>query len=127
MEDPERTYKLAGMSTLDLEKPTEHPDKKFDCLICLEEYHESETFALSCGHRYCNNCWKGYLEVQVKEGPRAVYTKCPSPKCKCIVNEEAFKKLVSKEVLEKYTTYMLRSFVEDNAQVLCILIDYNKE
>lgn len=53
----------------------------------------------------------------VKEGPKAVYTKCPSPKCKCIVHEEAFKRLVSPEIFAKYTEYMLRSFVEDNLQV----------
>ncbi len=63
MEDPERTYKVAGMSTLDLEKPIENPQATFSCLICLEDLPAKDTFALSCGHRYCNECWSGYLDV----------------------------------------------------------------
>lgn len=117
MENPEGTYKVAGMSTLDLEKPVSNPNATFSCLICLEELPAANTYALSCGHRYCKDCWKGYLEVMIKEGPRAIYTKCPSPKCKCIVHEDAFKKFVNPDMFQKYTTFMLRSFVEDNLNV----------
>ncbi len=52
-----------------------------------------------------------------EEGAKSVFAHCPYPKCKCIVNEVAFKKLVTNASYERYENYMLRSFVEDNQNV----------
>lgn len=38
-------------------------------------------------------------------------------KCKNIVHEEAVKKCVSSAFYDKYTRYVLRSYVEDNDKV----------
>jgi len=40
-----------------------------------------------------------------------------APKCKSVVHEEAYKKIVSPELFDKYSRYLLRSFVEDNPKV----------
>lgn len=117
MEHPEKTCTDAGLSTLELERPIKDPKSTHSCLICCEDLPASETFALSCGHRYCKDCWKGYLEVKIKDGPSCVYAKCPAPKCKSIVHEQAYKTLVSKEQCERYNTFLHRSYVDDNAQI----------
>lgn len=37
-----------------------------ECPICMDTLPESATHALSCGHRYCHDCWSGYLTVSLK-------------------------------------------------------------
>eukprot|EP01114_Cavostelium_apophysatum_P018563 TRINITY_DN576_c0_g1_i1.p1 TRINITY_DN576_c0_g1~~TRINITY_DN576_c0_g1_i1.p1 ORF type:complete len:511 (+),score=127.36 TRINITY_DN576_c0_g1_i1:176-1708(+) len=117
MDNQEKTCTDAGLSTLELERPVPDPKKTHECLICMDSLPAAETFALSCGHRYCKDCWKGYLEVKIKDGPTSVYARCPAPKCKSIVHEQAYKTLVSKPLFERYTTFLHRSFVDDNAQI----------
>lgn len=34
-----------------------------ECPVCMEKTPMSATHALSCGHRYCEDCWVGYLTV----------------------------------------------------------------
>lgn len=62
MENPEKVRKDAGISTLDLEKK---PSKKkdYECPICTDTYNGANMYALGCGHKYCLDCWKSYLEV----------------------------------------------------------------
>lgn len=52
----------------------------------------------------------------IRDGPRAVYAKCPAPKCQATVHEEAYKSIVSAEMYERYKKFLLRSFVEDNEE-----------
>jgi len=114
LEDSQKACRKAGMSTLDLEKLPSDPSAVHECLICMNECKDAQTYALSCGHRYCKECWKGYLEVKIKDGATCVYAKCPAPKCGCMIHEAAYKQLVSESLFEKYNYYLNRSFVEDN-------------
>lgn len=118
LENPQKVCRDAGMSTFELETPLKGDPKAItSCLICLEEMPNANTFALSCGHRYCRDCWNSYLDVKIKEGPRCVFARCPSPKCNSIVHEEAYKKLSSKQNYEKYKVFLFRSYVDDNAVI----------
>jgi len=115
LEDSDRVMKKIGLQTLLLEKK---PEKKaYDCLICIESSAANKTFALGCGHRYCLSCWKEYLELKIKDGSSCIITPCPAPKCKMIVHEDAYSRIVSQKLFEKYSQFMLRSFVEDNPQI----------
>ena len=31
------------------------------CIICYNELSEVSSFALGCGHTFCNECWREYL------------------------------------------------------------------
>eukprot|EP01118_Nematostelium_gracile_P013300 TRINITY_DN4_c0_g1_i2.p1 TRINITY_DN4_c0_g1~~TRINITY_DN4_c0_g1_i2.p1 ORF type:complete len:540 (-),score=136.34 TRINITY_DN4_c0_g1_i2:83-1480(-) len=117
LEAPEKTCEVAGISALELTTEPPNPQEIETCLICLDDLPLSETFALTCGHRYCKECWRGYLEVKIRDGAEAVHAKCPAPKCKAIVHEAAYKVLVSPDKYERYNTFLLRSFVEDNEQM----------
>jgi len=117
LEDPKKTCIEAGMTSFDLEKPFQNANQPYGCLICFEEMPTGKTFSLNCGHRYCKECWRSYLEVKVNEGPRCVYARCPSPKCKAIVHEEAFRNLTNPKTFERYKTFLFRSFVDDSIQI----------
>eukprot|EP01116_Phalansterium_solitarium_P016041 TRINITY_DN3629_c0_g1_i2.p2 TRINITY_DN3629_c0_g1~~TRINITY_DN3629_c0_g1_i2.p2 ORF type:complete len:507 (-),score=120.91 TRINITY_DN3629_c0_g1_i2:43-1563(-) len=117
MEEPEKTCTSAGLSTLELERKPPDPKAMHSCLICLEELPAAETFALSCSHRYCKDCWKGYLMVKIQEGARCVFARCPAPKCNFIVHEAAYKALVPADEYTRYNIFLLRSYVDDNMAV----------
>lgn len=40
---------------------------KFYCIICCEE-KSTETFALECGHEYCIDCYRHYIEDKLHSG-----------------------------------------------------------
>ena len=71
----------------------EHPDSKSTCNVCIEEFVNTETFAMRCGHRYvpqlcrlsdrdgplnrgalfwapsfCIGCWKAFLSSEIQNG-----------------------------------------------------------
>jgi ariadne-1 len=117
MENPEKAKKEAGISTLALEKKPSSPTKKYECPVCWEIKEGKDTFALGCGHRYCLDCWKTYLELKLQNSADAVWTKCPHPKCKDIVHDRAFKKLVSPTLYKTYKKSLLRSLVTDNPRM----------
>lgn len=117
MDNPEKTLQNSGLASFELEKPIENANAVHSCLICLEDLPATQTFALACGHRYCKDCWKGYLEVKIKDGPSCVHARCPAPKCKAIVHEQAYKKLVTNQQFDRFNTFLLRSFVDDNTQI----------
>jgi ariadne-1 len=102
LEDSERTQKKAGVGTqktADKKKPEERKgvsksmivevEKGFlQCLICYEVVPEESSFALGCRHLYCNECWVGYLNVAVAEGPGCIETRCMYPDCPELVHDE---------------------------------------
>eukprot|EP01113_Clastostelium_recurvatum_P009537 TRINITY_DN1459_c0_g1_i1.p1 TRINITY_DN1459_c0_g1~~TRINITY_DN1459_c0_g1_i1.p1 ORF type:complete len:516 (-),score=173.31 TRINITY_DN1459_c0_g1_i1:106-1653(-) len=116
MENPDKLSADAGIPDLKMERPAPG-GLPVTCMICCEKYPQPDTYALSCGHRYCKDCWKSYIQIKVVEGPAVVDATCPFPKCKVKVHEDAVQKLVSAEMLQKYRAYILKSFVDDNPQI----------
>jgi len=117
MEDSDAVCAKAGVPSQDLEKPPDNPDAVSECLVCMDDYKNADSFALPCGHRYCSVCWQNYLEVKINDGAECITAKCMAPKCKCVVHEEAYKKIVSPKLFEAYSKFLLRSFVDDNPKV----------
>ncbi|KAM9998601.1 hypothetical protein ACTFIY_008264 [Dictyostelium cf. discoideum] len=118
MENPEKLCIDAGVpNVMKLNATIVEKSGNVSCLICLEDYPPTQTFALICNHRYCLPCYKNYLEIKVSEGPECIYTPCPAPKCKVIVHQDAFKQIVSPEVFERFNNFILKSYVDDNPQV----------
>eukprot|EP01123_Difflugia_compressa_P006290 TRINITY_DN18475_c0_g1_i1.p1 TRINITY_DN18475_c0_g1~~TRINITY_DN18475_c0_g1_i1.p1 ORF type:complete len:513 (+),score=84.60 TRINITY_DN18475_c0_g1_i1:22-1560(+) len=108
--------RAAGITTFDLEKELdEHQKSKtYDCLICLESVPSTDTFALSCGHRYCRACWHDYLNIVVKLDALCIWTRCPYPKCNELVHENAFKTFCTPSNYETYENQLNRSMVLEN-------------
>uniref|UniRef100_A0A6B2L222 RBR-type E3 ubiquitin transferase n=1 Tax=Arcella intermedia TaxID=1963864 RepID=A0A6B2L222_9EUKA len=107
----------AGVTSFELEKTLDDDliDKPFECLICLEEVSGRNTFALSCGHRYCRDCWRAFLEVAIKSEASCIWTRCPYPKCNELVHENAFQKFTTPALYTIYERQLSRSMVLENS------------
>mmetsp|Transcript_7109 Transcript_7109/g.27237 ORF Transcript_7109/g.27237 Transcript_7109/m.27237 type:complete len:504 (-) Transcript_7109:214-1725(-) len=99
-----------GISDLSI-PPVEGPDS-ITCRICYEEVPPSEAVQLACKHAFCVDCYGGYLNNKIGDGPAAVYARCPEAKCNCLVPEALFQRLLTPDNLRKYERYLLSSFVD---------------
>eukprot|EP01128_Nolandella_sp_AFSM9_P006704 TRINITY_DN350_c0_g4_i1.p1 TRINITY_DN350_c0_g4~~TRINITY_DN350_c0_g4_i1.p1 ORF type:complete len:601 (-),score=133.46 TRINITY_DN350_c0_g4_i1:125-1927(-) len=88
-----------------------------ECLICCEYVGPSEACALSCGHRFCNDCWDTYLTMKITAAD-VLRIDCPGHQCSVTTPDEVIHDLVSDEkVYQKYLRFVTKSFVEDNVNV----------
>ena len=59
----------------------------------------------------------GYIHTAINDGPGCLTLRCADPSCGAAIGEDMVLGLVSKEDQQKYTRYLLRSYVEDNRKV----------
>jgi len=104
------------------EKGKEKIDEKYNtnqgnpksCPGCFDEDVPFTT--LTCGHFFCNDCWKEYLSIKIKEGKADTIT-CPAYKCGLNVDETTVKLLVDQDTYQRYSSFLVRSFVDNNPYV----------
>jgi ariadne-1 len=116
MDDPKLLLKLFNFDIKDIvdEVAMQKDTSMVYCPVCYEEYPNNTMMGMICGHRFCNDCYKGYLECIIKDGPECIYSTCPDSKCRLVVTEEIFKKLVAKKFYAKYDKYIVKSYVDNN-------------
>jgi len=83
------------------------------CSICAEEMSLEKSTALSCRHRFCNECWEQYLKTKINEG-QVTKIRCLQLECPLLVDEFTVKLLTTRESYEKYVRFLTKSFVEDS-------------
>ncbi|KAJ0973000.1 hypothetical protein J5N97_020959 [Dioscorea zingiberensis] len=98
-----------------LEKPIEMPNApELTCGICFENYPRDRMYSASCGHPFCSVCWRGYIGTSISDGPGSLSLRCPDPSCGAAVGQDMVNFLATDEDKEKYSRYLLRSYIEDN-------------
>ncbi|XP_026397164.1 probable E3 ubiquitin-protein ligase ARI8 [Papaver somniferum] len=94
--------------------------QKLTCGICFEAYHHYEMYDVAagaaCGHLFCMSCWKGYIGTSVNNGPGCLKLRCPEPSCNAAVGQDMINAFACEEGKLKYSTYLLRSYIEDNKE-----------
>lgn len=84
------------------------------CEICMDdELTPEEMTVMPCGHEFCTECWGGFIQSKIGDGPNCILTTCPQAGCKEIVTEEEVER-VRPDLLDKYKQYQLRNFVDLN-------------
>ncbi|THU70816.1 hypothetical protein C4D60_Mb08t28980 [Musa balbisiana] len=112
--DEEHVRKVVGL----LEKPVEMPNaRELTCGICFENYPRDCMNSASCGHPFCWACWRGYISTSISDGPGCLMLRCPDPSCSAAVGQNIVELLATDEDKEKYSHYLLRSYVEDNRKI----------
>ncbi|KAJ1451909.1 hypothetical protein M885DRAFT_528301 [Pelagophyceae sp. CCMP2097] len=82
-----------------------------ECRICLGDVSAAEGVAAPCGHFFCSECYKLYLNNAVDEGNSAVHATCPEDKCATLVPPELMAQCVDAVRAAKYTNFCLGHFV----------------
>jgi len=89
-------------------------EETFSCPVCWNDVEMSKTFALGCGHRYCEDCWVHYLEQQITSPGNLVSVKsiCMMSDCQYPVPDCVFSLFIHKvPLLKKYVDQSVRQFV----------------
>lgn len=92
------------------------------CPICFDDYKMGDMKGLKyCGHRFCEECWRLYIHTSINnDGVGCLNLRCPNinPRCGAVVGQDmVFSLGLSEEDASKYTTYLVRSYVEQNRRV----------
>ncbi|KAJ1856679.1 hypothetical protein GGH12_002901 [Coemansia sp. RSA 1822] len=110
--DKDRTLARVGLSD-SLQRPQlETGDDGFECGICFCGGADEQFLRLSCGHRFCSDCYTTYIGSKAQEG-ESWRIRCAAPKCSVLVGLEAARLLLDGEVRERYESNLTRSFVKE--------------
>jgi len=93
-------------------------EEMFSCPVCWNDVPLSKTFALGCGHRYCEDCWVQYLKecITAPSNLETVRSVCMSTGCTCPVPDCVFSMFIHETVLlKKYMIQSLKQFIACDA------------
>jgi len=92
--EPDRTFKIKTSLS---ENHQENLEEKCDCNICYEE-HEKKNFAkFDCGHEFCKDCTKKYLQNEKRSVPCCAF-------CRSEIKNIELKTETAKEEFEEFIT-----------------------
>eukprot|EP01120_Amphizonella_sp_Union-15-10_P002490 TRINITY_DN1273_c0_g1_i4.p1 TRINITY_DN1273_c0_g1~~TRINITY_DN1273_c0_g1_i4.p1 ORF type:complete len:614 (+),score=95.91 TRINITY_DN1273_c0_g1_i4:141-1982(+) len=112
-DDPDKFLTAVGVKRLGKSSTIVKNCAGMSCLVCMSDLEKGKARALSCGHIFCNDCWKNYLEVQIKDGNSFNIT-CMGTQCPSLVDSDTVHLLVSSSLYNKYTRFLSKTLVEDN-------------
>ncbi|KAI3911170.1 hypothetical protein MKW92_033379 [Papaver armeniacum] len=112
--DEEKVRKDVGLLEV---VPIQSTENIIKCRICFDEFRRDGMCATACGHLFCNWCWTQYVSIKISDGPGCLTLRCPEPSCPVAVGQDMVNELVSDEDKEKYSRYLLRSYVEDQKNI----------
>tara|TARA_B100000795_G_C22717256_1_gene405962 strand:- start:36 stop:1049 length:1014 start_codon:yes stop_codon:yes gene_type:complete len=93
------------------------------CPICYSDLNTTTTTSataatpvtLNCEHFFCSDCFASYLQHELSSGSTNSSTvECPAAKCNVKISETLIKAHTTNAIYQKFTTAMLRSFVDVN-------------
>ncbi|GER45920.1 RING/U-box superfamily protein [Striga asiatica] len=89
------------------------PEQSGLCKICFETSDApSMMSAGDCNHRFCTECWRGYVSTSIETGSGCLTLPCPEPGCETKVGPDLVDALASPDERAKYYRYLARSYVE---------------
>ncbi|KAI3880485.1 hypothetical protein MKX03_001693 [Papaver bracteatum] len=112
--DEDKVRKDVGLQEVVPIHNTENINK---CTICFDEFGRDGMCATTCGHLFCNMCWAQYVSIKIIDGPGCIRLRCPEPSCGVAVGQDMINELVSDEDKEKYSRYLLTSYIEDQKNI----------
>lgn len=81
------------------------------CQICYESIQQRDS--LMCGHAFCCNCWKGFVDDQIQVGI-IIGACCPYYGCSLKVPESMILKYASEEMAVRYQKLKCDNFISLN-------------
>eukprot|EP00347_Sterkiella_histriomuscorum_P013815 403363259 len=78
----------------------------FNCRICYMDVSMQQIKYLNCGHYFCEECFKAYIEYMINNG-HAYQIKCPDADCQVEFLAQLMKEILSENMFEKYKRLQL--------------------
>jgi ariadne-1 len=113
MDRPKKVLESAGLGPSTAGPPKLETIPGFMCDICCEDGVGLQSFAIKCGHRYCVNCYRQYLNQKIKEEGEAARIQCPQDGCNRIIDSRSLDVLVTADLQQRYHDLLTRTYVED--------------
>lgn len=101
MDCPDDVLEEAGLGQSVDAHPTTEVLPGFMCSICCEDGDDLETYAMRCGHRFCVDCFRHYLNQKIKEEGEAARIQCPQDHCHRIVDSKSLSLLVEDDLKDR--------------------------
>lgn len=86
------------------------------CKVCMRGIPFGQMFHLSCGHMYCKNCVRGFLEVNINSGA-VMELKCPEEDCEARFTKVDVERLCKKSTYDKYIRFRENIEVSQNKKL----------
>ena len=102
MDDSDKVLEEAGLGPASSRTPKTEVVPGFMCDICCEEGDDLQTYAMRCGHRFCVDCYRHYLEHKIKQEGEAARIQCPQDKCHLILDSKSLDLLVTDDLKGRY-------------------------
>ncbi|PWN45025.1 hypothetical protein IE81DRAFT_226040 [Ceraceosorus guamensis] len=120
MDDPDTVASAAGILTAEGSSSRISPRKDFTCEVCFLSSEDMpggtmSTLALSCGHRFCTDCYASYLTQKIGGEGESRRVQCLQEKCALIVDENSVGLVAEPDVYERYKRLLNRTYVDDSA------------
>ncbi|KAJ2289170.1 hypothetical protein IWW55_006347, partial [Coemansia sp. RSA 2706] len=112
--DKAHTLALVGLAEpLPPPPQLETGDDAFVCEICFCDGADLQFLRLSCGHRFCSDCYTMHVSTKVQEGG-SWRIRCAAPKCATLVGLAAARLLLDgSAAAARYEENLMRSFVKE--------------
>eukprot|EP00529_Nitzschia_sp_RCC80_P014715 CAMPEP_0113486836 /NCGR_PEP_ID=MMETSP0014_2-20120614/25199_1 /TAXON_ID=2857 /ORGANISM="Nitzschia sp." /LENGTH=728 /DNA_ID=CAMNT_0000380515 /DNA_START=92 /DNA_END=2281 /DNA_ORIENTATION=- /assembly_acc=CAM_ASM_000159 len=112
MADSDILVKATTDSKLPADSP---PDTTAFCPICMDDLPtRDDLLAMACGHAFCKDCWRGFVEQMLRETPQTcMSTTCPAQDCPSLV-DRTFIQTIDPNFVPKFDQHQLASFVQGN-------------
>ena len=83
-------------------------------ICCNDDLITQKMYAIECGHYYCRECWRRYIETSMETKGQQCVSKltCPYVGCGELLTERDLEILVSPELFRIFRSYQIRDFVE---------------
>ncbi|KAL4327373.1 hypothetical protein HN51_034601 [Arachis hypogaea] len=117
LDDEERVRKLVGL----LKHNSGEIITTQTCEICFDNtvWLEKKLKSAKCGHAYCVDCWKRYINEKIKEGRHECLKpmRCPHPSCEASLEINMIRRFASQQNRKMYDRFLLRSYVETRKNI----------
>ncbi|KAJ3413079.1 hypothetical protein HDV05_008533 [Chytridiales sp. JEL 0842] len=125
MDNPDDVLADAGVILESSKQPRFVLVNGFECSICYADDPGMETLALSCGHRFCRDCYERYLTQKISEEGESRRIQCLDSNCKLIVDEKTVELSVPPKVFENKSN--ATDLFEDNQRDLEMAVEQLSE
>ena len=113
--DSDKALEKAGLVVTDLSSGNCEACKENFCRICLSQCQPSSLYSLACNHKFCFECYTGYLNSIIGDGPICITATCPEHQCHQRVLSETVKSMCTPETYDKFIMYVTRNFIETSS------------